>query len=152
MAASTPYCRMPASKSLNLVTGTLARLASQVHRLTWWLFSFMYSDWEQCCLLPARNIVCGHDHRVQYFLEFYSAKVISRPSPPPPPLFFWSQVLHHLRSIFGLFTVPPRVYPWALLLVFQLLMPGVSFLGHLSGILAGYACTCHQLSVIKPLW
>jgi hypothetical protein len=75
---------MPASKSLNLVTGTLARLASQVHRLTWWLFSFMYSDWEQCCLLPARNIVCGHDHRVQYFLEFYSAKVISRSSPPPP--------------------------------------------------------------------
>ena len=32
-----------------------------------------------------------------------------------------------------------RYYPWALLLFWQLLMPGVSFLGHLGGVLAGQA-------------
>eukprot|EP00238_Polyblepharides_amylifera_P006462 CAMPEP_0196585262 /NCGR_PEP_ID=MMETSP1081-20130531/50055_1 /TAXON_ID=36882 /ORGANISM="Pyramimonas amylifera, Strain CCMP720" /LENGTH=337 /DNA_ID=CAMNT_0041906751 /DNA_START=417 /DNA_END=1430 /DNA_ORIENTATION=+ len=41
------------------------------------------------------------------------------------------------RSIFGFFTVPSKYYPWALLGLFQLLMPNVSFLGHLSGLLIG---------------
>ncbi|MGK3734319.1 MAG: membrane associated rhomboid family serine protease [Bacillariaceae sp.] len=41
------------------------------------------------------------------------------------------------RSIFGFFSVPSFVYPWALLLILQLILPGLSFLGHLSGILTG---------------
>ncbi|PNH04958.1 hypothetical protein TSOC_008846 [Tetrabaena socialis] len=41
------------------------------------------------------------------------------------------------RSILGLFSVPAPAYPWALLVFWQLLMPGVSFLGHLSGVLVG---------------
>ncbi|BFI29677.1 rhomboid-related protein 4 [Marchantia polymorpha subsp. ruderalis] len=45
------------------------------------------------------------------------------------------------RSIFGFFTVPAKMYPWALLFLFQLLMPSVSLLGHLSGILSGFAYT-----------
>ena len=39
----------------------------------------------------------------------------------------------------GLFAVPGRYYPWMLLVVWQLLMPGVSFLGHLGGVAAGQA-------------
>jgi hypothetical protein len=34
-----------------------------------------------------------------------------------------------------------RRYPWVLLVLFQLLMPRVSLLGHLSGILSGFAYT-----------
>ncbi|CAM6053742.1 unnamed protein product, partial [Sphagnum tenellum] len=45
------------------------------------------------------------------------------------------------RSIFGFFTVNAKWYPWALLILFQLLMPRVSLLGHLSGILSGFAYT-----------
>jgi len=41
------------------------------------------------------------------------------------------------RSIFGIFNVPAPAYPWALLLFWQLLMPGASFLGHLCGVLMG---------------
>ncbi|KXZ55011.1 hypothetical protein GPECTOR_3g174 [Gonium pectorale] len=41
------------------------------------------------------------------------------------------------RSIFGLFTVPAQLYPWALLVFWQLLMPSVSFVGHLSGVVVG---------------
>eukprot|EP00536_Pseudo-nitzschia_multiseries_P003630 jgi/Psemu1/323098/estExt_fgenesh1_pg.C_570005 len=41
------------------------------------------------------------------------------------------------RSVFGFFSVPPSVYPWVLLLVLQLIVPNLSFLGHLAGILTG---------------
>jgi len=42
------------------------------------------------------------------------------------------------RSIFGFFTVPAKLYPWILLILLQIIMPGISFLGHLSGIFVGY--------------
>jgi len=42
------------------------------------------------------------------------------------------------RSFYGLFHLSPIFYPWALLLMIQVLLPNVSFLGHVSGILAGY--------------
>lgn len=42
-------------------------------------------------------------------------------------------------SIFGFFSVPAKWYPWVLLLIFQLLIPNVSLLGHLSGLLSGLA-------------
>jgi membrane associated rhomboid family serine protease len=42
------------------------------------------------------------------------------------------------QSLFGLCTISSQVYPWVLLLIIQLLWPGVSFGGHLSGILSGY--------------
>jgi rhomboid domain-containing protein 1 len=42
------------------------------------------------------------------------------------------------RSVFGLFTVSSEYYPIALLLFIQLLMPGVSFIGHAGGIAAGW--------------
>lgn len=41
------------------------------------------------------------------------------------------------RSIFGFFTVPSQWYPLSLLIFLQVLMPSVSFVGHLSGLLAG---------------
>jgi membrane associated rhomboid family serine protease len=41
------------------------------------------------------------------------------------------------RSIFGVFSVPSYLYPWALLLVLQFVMPNLSFMGHLAGILTG---------------
>lgn len=47
---------------------------------------------------------------------------------------------HERLSLFGLVAIPARLYPWALLIVFQLLLPSVSFLGHLSGLLVGYLC------------
>ncbi|XAR69863.1 Rhomboid protease [Bertholletia excelsa] len=43
------------------------------------------------------------------------------------------------RSVFGLFNVPAKWYAWILLVVFQLLMTNVSLLGHLCGILSGFA-------------
>jgi membrane associated rhomboid family serine protease len=49
--------------------------------------------------------------------------------------------VHHspvTRSLFGVYSVSARVYPWILLLLSSIIMPGVSFLGHLSGIIAGY--------------
>eukprot|EP00250_Pteridium_aquilinum_P002184 c12381_g1_i1 orf=563-1768(-) len=45
------------------------------------------------------------------------------------------------RSIFGFFNVPAKWYAWILLILFQLLMPNVSLLGHLCGILSGFAYT-----------
>ena len=41
------------------------------------------------------------------------------------------------RSLFGLINVPAAFYPWALLATLQVLMPNLSFVGHLAGILVG---------------
>ena len=42
------------------------------------------------------------------------------------------------RSVMGWFEVQAWAYPWALLLLWSLMLPQVSFLGHLSGLLAGW--------------
>ena len=42
-----------------------------------------------------------------------------------------------VRSVYGLFQVPAYLYPWALLIALQILLPQISFVGHLSGILVG---------------
>jgi hypothetical protein len=42
------------------------------------------------------------------------------------------------RSVFGLFTVPTVVYPWIMMLVLQFAIPGISFIGHLSGVIVGF--------------
>ncbi|XP_047957139.1 rhomboid-like protein 15 isoform X1 [Salvia hispanica] len=54
------------------------------------------------------------------------------------------------RSFFGLFNVPAKWYVWILLVVFQLLMANVSLLGHLCGILSGYAYTFGFFDVLIP--
>lgn len=41
------------------------------------------------------------------------------------------------RSVFGFFSVPSSIYPWVLLVALQIIMPNLSFLGHLAGILTG---------------
>ena len=48
------------------------------------------------------------------------------------------------RSVFGLFEVSSKAYPYALLVAIQFIMPHVSFLGHLSGIIIG-TMQCHGL-------
>lgn len=54
------------------------------------------------------------------------------------------------RSLFGLFSVPTKLYPWVLMLVLQLVLPNVSFLGHLSGVLVGFAHTWGAFSWAIP--
>ncbi|KAM7262113.1 hypothetical protein ACFE04_021190 [Oxalis oulophora] len=54
------------------------------------------------------------------------------------------------RSVFGLFNVPAKWYAWILLLVFQLLMTNVSLLGHLFGILSGFAYTYGLFNFLMP--
>lgn len=41
------------------------------------------------------------------------------------------------RSVMGFVSVPAKWYPWALLVLLQLMIPNVSFLGHFSGIMLG---------------
>ena len=52
------------------------------------------------------------------------------------------------RSIFGFFYVPAQLYPWTLLVLWQVIMPGVSFLGHLCGVLV---CLYPALALPLPL-
>ncbi|XP_062112299.1 rhomboid-like protein 15 isoform X2 [Humulus lupulus] len=54
------------------------------------------------------------------------------------------------RSVFGLFNVPAKWYAWILLIVFQLLMTNVSLLGHLCGILSGFAYTYGLFNFLMP--
>ncbi|CAM9648117.1 unnamed protein product [Chrysoparadoxa australica] len=52
------------------------------------------------------------------------------------------------RAVFGLINVPTKVYPWVLLGVLQVMMPQVSFVGHLSGIFVGLL---HASGITSPL-
>ncbi|XP_074563756.1 rhomboid-like protein 15 isoform X2 [Curcuma longa] len=54
------------------------------------------------------------------------------------------------RSVFGLFNVPAKWYAWILLILFQFLASNVSFLGHLCGILSGFAYTNGLLNYLLP--
>lgn len=54
------------------------------------------------------------------------------------------------RSLFGLILIPSQIYPWALLLILQLLLRNVSFLGHLSGLLVGYLYAYNVLKILVP--
>jgi len=54
------------------------------------------------------------------------------------------------RSVFGLFNVPTKLYPWVLMLVLSIIIPGVSLLGHLAGILVGGMHTAGYLSWFLP--
>ncbi|GJV13283.1 rhomboid-like protein 15 [Tanacetum coccineum] len=54
------------------------------------------------------------------------------------------------RSVFGLFNVPAKLYPWILLVAFQLLMTNISLLGHLCGILSGFAYTYGIFNFMIP--
>mmetsp|Transcript_27903 Transcript_27903/g.39315 ORF Transcript_27903/g.39315 Transcript_27903/m.39315 type:complete len:292 (-) Transcript_27903:5027-5902(-) len=55
------------------------------------------------------------------------------------------------RSIFGIIRVPVQWYPWVLLIVLQIVVSSVSFLGHLSGILVGYAYVYGLLNFLTPI-
>ena len=43
------------------------------------------------------------------------------------------------QLLFGIVTVSARAYPWLLLAALQIMLPAISFVGHLSGVLLGYA-------------
>jgi len=53
------------------------------------------------------------------------------------------------QSILGLFEVPAKLYPWALLIFMQVIVPNASFMGHLSGILVGYLYIYGGLDKLK---
>jgi rhomboid domain-containing protein 1 len=54
------------------------------------------------------------------------------------------------RSLFGMVSVSPVLYPWVLLIALQFFMPNLSFLGHLSGILLGTLQTFGYLECCLP--
>ncbi|CAL4926456.1 unnamed protein product [Urochloa decumbens] len=54
------------------------------------------------------------------------------------------------RSVFGLFNVPAKWYAWILLVLFQFLASNVSLLGHLCGILSGFAYTYGLFNYLLP--
>lgn len=54
------------------------------------------------------------------------------------------------RSIFGFFTVPAKMYPFILLIILQVVIPNISFLGHFSGILVGLMVVHGGLAMLLP--
>jgi rhomboid domain-containing protein 1 len=57
---------------------------------------------------------------------------------------------HSHQNLFGFFSVPSHLYPWALLFLLQLIFPGISFLGHLSGLLVGFIYVSGALQWLSP--
>ena len=55
------------------------------------------------------------------------------------------------RSVFGVVEVPARLYPWALLVAMQVVIPNVSFVGHLGGLVVGSLEVTGWLAVVREL-
>lgn len=53
-------------------------------------------------------------------------------------------------SLFGIVAVSRRLYPWALLIFLQLLIPNVSLLGHLAGLIVGIMDAFNLFLYISP--
>eukprot|EP00850_Spirogloea_muscicola_P015395 SM000117S25515 [mRNA] locus=s117:212451:215370:- [translate_table: standard] len=87
-------------------------------------------------------LFCGTNAAVHTVLA-YAGSLVPLPSPLELPYECsagFSGVLFALIVVEGrLSGLQSRRYPWALLVVFQLMLRDVSFLGHLSGILSGLA-------------
>lgn len=54
------------------------------------------------------------------------------------------------RSVFGLFSVPAKVYPFILLILLQIIIPGISFLGHVSGCIVGLLVVSGAMDICLP--
>ena len=54
------------------------------------------------------------------------------------------------RQVVGLISLPAKYYPVALLLFVQLLFPGASWLGHISGIAVGYFVAMFEAYIVMP--
>eukprot|EP00979_Chaetoceros_neogracilis_P017668 scaffold10261_cov269-Chaetoceros_neogracile.AAC.10 len=54
------------------------------------------------------------------------------------------------QSIFGMFHIPAKYYPWFMLVAIQFLMPNISFVGHLSGVLCGTLQSSGHLRYSMP--
>ena len=79
----------------------------------------------------------------------YTPSSSPRPPPPPPPpppphhhhhTHTHTTPRHATCSVAGLFSVPAAAYPWVLFVLLQVLVPHVSLLGHLTGLLVRCAC------------
>lgn len=46
----------------------------------------------------------------------------------------------NLVSLYGITRIPSKLYPWAILIITNFILPMTSFVGHLSGILIGTLC------------
>ena len=54
------------------------------------------------------------------------------------------------RSIFGIVNVPAKMYPFILLILIQVVLPNISFIGHASGLLVGLLTVFGFMQVVLP--
>ncbi|KAI4962527.1 hypothetical protein ZWY2020_030269, partial [Hordeum vulgare] len=99
------------------------------------------------------------DQSVSLFLMFLLQRLMQFSISSLPS--WWITTLYHVSylvdecsigfsDVFGLFNVPAKWYAWILLILFQFLASNVSLLGHLSGILSGFAYTYGLFNYLLP--
>mmetsp|Transcript_20319 Transcript_20319/g.47478 ORF Transcript_20319/g.47478 Transcript_20319/m.47478 type:complete len:244 (+) Transcript_20319:3-734(+) len=65
----------------------------------------------------------------------------------------WTTVMHPMNSLdLGFFSLPLSLAPFGNLIFTSLIVPNASFVGHLAGILAGYAVGFGALSWVTDYW
>lgn len=57
---------------------------------------------------------------------------------------------HATRDVYGILQIPSYLYPWALLVLLQLFLPHLSFMGHLAGIICGTTQRYRLWDVLLP--
>jgi membrane associated rhomboid family serine protease len=121
----------------------LQSLGPSLERNFWGSLQFFYLIW-------LFDLFCGLIHTFLAGLLYYNP-IVAYPEYMYQCTVGFSSILFALmtiqvhqspsdRSLFGFVNIPGKIYPWVLLVILQLIMPGISFLGHLSGILVAYLC------------
>ena len=115
---------MAIGSNLEKRIGTLATATTILWGIQLTSFIYTFIAW-------VLYVVCGYEHLMNQHSVGFSGVI------------FQLAVLeanlspNRTKSVFGFINVSSRMYPWALLFVIQFIMPHISFLGHLSGILVG---------------
>eukprot|EP01103_Thecamoeba_quadrilineata_P001481 TRINITY_DN11339_c0_g1_i1.p1 TRINITY_DN11339_c0_g1~~TRINITY_DN11339_c0_g1_i1.p1 ORF type:complete len:301 (-),score=51.05 TRINITY_DN11339_c0_g1_i1:55-957(-) len=65
-------------------------------------------------------------------------------------LLCFQSVIQPSYKLFGYFTISSKLYPWILLVLLQILLPKVSFIGHLCGIIMGHLYVWGYLKYVTP--
>lgn len=124
--------------SLEKHMGTLSMAVTILHSIIWTSVLYTVIAWMAFAVFDYEKL--WFQHSVGFSGVLFHLSVLECHMGPLQP-----------RNLFGIVSVSPQWYPWVLWIVLQFILPNLSFLGHLSGIVVGTLHLHGYLDWILPI-